>query len=550
MKSSSAVADAFSSSCHFISFPSSSHTTPAILGEVDSFASPASYFGLIDEINDNLLIISLKIFDGNRIWEGILGIENKPHSRRHETNNEYFQLMKDAILHIDNQKYEYSFQLSSPSGAIPSSSSHGRYSSSSQHHTNDHEILTFVIKEKLEGMSSLILRYDYLLYTTNSSQSLVSFYQSIYQLLSHKDEAIISLKSEIESNRVALDTLSQQYIQMTIKKEQYQKDFFTKFCLIVNSKKDEIKRLCGEVNHYKEQIELYKTQLQTYQEQQQQQQQRYSVNTVEVPTISTDSRPKAKRAPSKKRINPPKYTKASATQNMESKPYLSDEEMSNNEEAEFDGPHSSGSGRGTQSTFEGDSTEIISSNRIETRQRGKVGIKKSSAESSSMDSSQSRILPPRGVEVGGNQELDRILSQQSPIDSLSSSQPMTRLRASNSQIVIPDIKEEYPESTRKKTSSRTAQTYPTTQIDTQVQPLPVDAHSSFGAPPPPVIPSTEATVAVSSSQTSRKTKTRVRQMFGSSSDEEEDPKQQDKKIAKKLRGNKAVSDVNDVLNYM
>lgn len=72
-----------------------------------------NYFAWINEINDNLMILSLQILYNNNLYEGIIGIENKPHSRRQNTNREFYNIIKDTIENINEIKYNYTLQSSS-----------------------------------------------------------------------------------------------------------------------------------------------------------------------------------------------------------------------------------------------------------------------------------------------------------------------------------------------------------------------------------------------------------------------------------------------------
>lgn len=464
------------------------------------------------------MMISLKIVDGNRIWDGILGVENKPHSRRHETNREYFDLLRDSLVNISQDKYDYSFQCSpSSSSASPSSSSDPTHGSGG----DGGSILTFIIKERMEGMSALIARYDYLLYSHNSYGALTSLYQSLHALLANKDDHISCLKTEIQSNRSALDALCQQNLEFTKNRESFQREFFTKFCLIVNSKKDEIKRLCGEVGHYKEQMESLKAQLTTLQQQNQHRSslQNQLRNEEEVQSLSgeVNPKPKPKRAPSKKRVAP-RYTKATPSQSSESKSYLSEdeEEEFGDEEQPRENREEVGDSFGDLSSqLRGKGNRVVAP----VRRRGQEVL----------DSTQSsQILPPRGVEVGGDRDLDKILFQsQHSITAVASQTSSSRHSGDATKSAIPPVKNEEIESRRPATRS-SSQQHISTQLET------VD---------PPDVPSASASLH---SQASKKQKTRVRQMFGSSSEDEaegqraERPKKQPRRVA----GD------DDVLNYM
>jgi hypothetical protein len=472
-------------------------------GETGSQAS--TYFGWVEEISDSLMIISLKILDGNRLWDGVLGVENKPHSRRQETNREFFNLLKDSLSEINERKFDYSFQ--SPGNGV----------------------LSFVIKERMAEMSALIARYDFTS-SSQSSSSLSSLYHSIYGLISSKDENIRCLTKEIQSNRVALDSLSQEHIQNTQNRETFQRDFFTKFCLIVNSKKDEIKRLCGEVNQSKEQIESLKAQLASLQEQNLRNQ---TLALSASPPVGSGSggveipesreKPKPKKAASKKRVAP-RYTKGtpSQTQSSESKSYLSDEDDGDDDGGEEDSDLREHEKK-MQLSLESNSfvdRHTVRDRSVSGRKREKIVIKPDPDGPPLLDPSQSSqmlVLPPRGVEVGGSRDLEKILSHSSSQHDI----------PQDTQIVLPIVKEE------KESVGRSA-----TQL-TASQSVPGVSSGS--------IPLSSVSVAPAPSRGAVKPMTRVRQMFGSSSEEDEERERPQKKITKKtIRDN----DDNDLLNYM
>jgi hypothetical protein len=473
-------------------------------GSAETGALASTYFGWIEDISDSLMMISVKILDGNRLWDGVLGVENKPHSRRQETNREFFNLLKDSLSEINESKYDYSFQ--SPGNGI----------------------LSLVIKERMAEMSALIARYDFVS-SSESGASLSSLYQSIYGLISNKDETIRCLTKEIQSNRVALDTLSQEHIQNTQNREAFQRDFFTKFCLIVNSKKDEIKRLCGEVNQSKEQIESLKAQLTALQEQNL----RSQALAMAIPVSRECERgevseirekPKLKKAVSRKRAAP-RYTKGtpSQTQSSESKSYLSDEEEAEDEDG--------GGGSDTyrqekrQTPLEGDSLGDPHTARISGRKKGKNDIKPDPDRAPLLDPSQdSQILPPRGVEVGSSRDLDRILSHSSSQHGVA---PAPREARHKGEVAMPAVKEEKQESLDRITTQLTASQY-------------VPAASLSSLPPSSMaVPAPSRGAAV-------KPMTRVRQMFGGSSSEEDERPQ--KKVSKKRL--QSGGDDDDLLNYM
>jgi hypothetical protein len=548
---------------HLIRFPGSITDPSDILASSQSLGR--SYFGWVEEVNDNLMMISLKIVDGNRIWDGILGVENKPHSRRHETNREYFDLLKDSLINISKEKYEYAFQQSPASSVSTTSSS----SFDPSHDINSGGILTFIIKERMEGMSALVARYDYLLYSHNSHEALTSFYNSVHSLLATKDDHIACLKNEIQANRLALDTLCQQNIEFTKNKETFQRDFFTKFCLIINSKKDEVKRLCGEIGHYKEQMEALKAQLTSLQEQNllRTSLQLRSEDEILSTSREVNPKPKPKKAPSKKRVAP-RYTKspASQTQSSEAKSsYLSEDE-----EEEFeDEDHLSlgdGNGNGGNENEVNDSFGVLSS---QLRGRGYRQAAAAAAErrreteaTGLIDPSQSssQILPPRGVEVGGNQDLDKILSesQQQPLtggspDIVRASQT-SNSRHSGEGTEIPAVKSEERESARRRPATRSSSQqqlnpYGSTQLEMTSQLHDPHSGASISAAPPQS--------SLSQATVSRKQKTRVRQMFGSSSEDEPEEGKQQERPKKQLRtgagggtGTGRVGGDDDVLNYM
>lgn len=112
----------------------------------------------------------------------------------------------------------------------------------------------------MDNMSALITKCEFNK-SLNYNQSIFNLFNCIYGLILSKDDTITNLTNEIQANRASLDTLSQKLIENTQQREAFEKDFFTKFCLIVNSKKDEIQRLCGETNLLKEQNEALKSQL-------------------------------------------------------------------------------------------------------------------------------------------------------------------------------------------------------------------------------------------------------------------------------------------------
>jgi hypothetical protein len=102
-------------------------------------------------------------------------------------------------------------------------------------------------------MSALITKCD-LVELSDPQSGFLSLFISIYCTMQLRDAEVVNLKSEITSNRIALDSLTKDLVEQTRSKDSFQRDFFSKFCLIVNSKKDEIRMLCGEVNRLKEEV--------------------------------------------------------------------------------------------------------------------------------------------------------------------------------------------------------------------------------------------------------------------------------------------------------
>jgi len=193
-----------------------------------------SYFLWVTDIDHSSMRTLLQITNGVDTWEGYIGVADKPHSNQ-QSESVYFKTLLECIRHIDTKKYEYEL------------------TTEKQNH------LLFALKEYLDdGISALLAKCTLLPCASQIGMS--KMLSSICDLLQRNDITLNSYKREVEKNREVLDRLAHEIRVYSDERETFQTSLVSKFCLVVNSKKDEIKRLCDEVSRLKKQLhEIDKT---------------------------------------------------------------------------------------------------------------------------------------------------------------------------------------------------------------------------------------------------------------------------------------------------
>ena len=114
-----------------------------------------------------------------------------------------------------------------------------------------------MIKERLGSMMALLLKLD-MTEDLDATTSLRGILAGACGACASRATALADATTEIQLNREANDSLSQTIQSYTASKEEFQNDFFKKMCLVLNSKKREVRRLQEEVSSLEDEISSLK----------------------------------------------------------------------------------------------------------------------------------------------------------------------------------------------------------------------------------------------------------------------------------------------------
>jgi hypothetical protein len=174
--------------------------------------------------------------DGYRVWDQTVeATKHKPKSRK-ESASEYILLILSCLRDLDISKRHYSVTLNM-SGS-----------------------LQFVIKEKLGSMMALLLKLD-MNENFDAATMIRGMFQGVCDQAVQSNQALLDATKEIQVNREANDKLSQSIMSFAKDKEDFQNDFFKKMCIVMNTKKREIRRLQSEVSELEDEISGLKAKL-------------------------------------------------------------------------------------------------------------------------------------------------------------------------------------------------------------------------------------------------------------------------------------------------
>ena len=174
--------------------------------------------------------------DGYRVWDQTVeATKHKPKSRK-ESASEYILLILSCLHDLDISKRHYSVTLNM-SGS-----------------------LQFVIKEKLGSMMALLLKLD-MNENFDAATMIRGMFQGVCDQAVQSNQALLDATKEIQVNREANDKLSQSIMSFAKDKEDFQNDFFKKMCIVMNTKKREIRRLQSEVSELEDEISGLKAKL-------------------------------------------------------------------------------------------------------------------------------------------------------------------------------------------------------------------------------------------------------------------------------------------------
>jgi hypothetical protein len=113
----------------------------------------------------------------------------------------------------------------------------------------------------MDGMSALLVKCA-LTASGHEAADIRSIFSSLCLIFQLKNKTVEDYKTEIIATRLALDSITTEVADIRSTRDNFMSGFLGKFCLVVNSKKSEIKRLCDEVDRLRDQVHSLQTQLQ------------------------------------------------------------------------------------------------------------------------------------------------------------------------------------------------------------------------------------------------------------------------------------------------
>lgn len=113
----------------------------------------------------------------------------------------------------------------------------------------------------MDGMSALLVKCT-LVASKNEAADIRGIFSSFCLISKLKNKTVDDYKSEIVATRLALDNLTAEVGDIRGSRDAFMFGFLEKFCLVVNSKKSEIKRLCDEVDRLREEIFAHQSHVQ------------------------------------------------------------------------------------------------------------------------------------------------------------------------------------------------------------------------------------------------------------------------------------------------
>lgn len=175
------------------------------------------------------------VTNGISVWrsDGKISGASKPTSRRNEPDDEYMEKLNMAIQGME----QFSFELSVS--------------------VNEEECI-MIAKERIGGTSTQTLLLKTKLMTVVPSSATISpimiLLQSIGHSMSIKANSILSLKASSLQNKRLIETLCNDMEALTAAKEALQTQMIQKMCIVLNTKKAEIRRLRSAVVDLEQQL--------------------------------------------------------------------------------------------------------------------------------------------------------------------------------------------------------------------------------------------------------------------------------------------------------